>query len=348
MTKIYQPHDNLFKEMMQRKDVAQEFFQSHLPPAMLAKVDLNHLILQSDTYVDINLKRSMTDILFQTKFSKKTGYLYILIEQQTNPEKMMPFRIFRYMFKIMENHLKKTGEEKLPVVYPILYHNGKREYPYSTALLDLFDDPEDLISDILFKPIQLIDLSKIEDEALQQKIHYGIMVLVMKKVWLEKTPKVIYGLIDLVSKLEEEQNRHNKAGFLTAIIRYIVETAEVGDPKETIEAIKELLTEQEQENVMGTLAQYWEQQGKEKGILEGILEGIRTGIEKGMEAGVERGIEKGIEKGMEKGKVEGAKEKLNEVARKMLAQALSISVISQVTGLTEEEIQALNIEEEEK
>jgi predicted transposase/invertase (TIGR01784 family) len=51
---------------------------------------------------------------------------------------------------------------------------------------------------------------------------------------------------------------------------------------------------------------------------------------------------------LEEAEKKGAKKKLTEVARNMLSQNLSINVISQVTGFTEEEIQALNVEEEEK
>ena len=53
-----------------------------------------------------------------------------------------------------------------------------------------------------------------------------------------------------------------------------------------------------------------------------------------------------LEEAKKKGKVAGTKEKLKEVARNMLAQTLPISVISQVTGFTEEEIQVLTEEKE--
>lgn len=66
---------------------------------------------------------------------------------------------------------------------------------------------------------------------------------------------------------------------------------------------------------MSTLAQYWKQQGKEKGIQEGVRQGIEKGIKK------ERLL----------------------ITRNMLAKGLYISVISQVTELSEEEIQFLCI-----
>lgn len=69
---------------------------------------------------------------------------------------MMPFRVFKYVFSIMKSHMKKTGEMTLPVIFPAIVYTGDQAYHSSTDLLDLFHDPDGLISDILFNPIQWI------------------------------------------------------------------------------------------------------------------------------------------------------------------------------------------------
>jgi predicted transposase/invertase (TIGR01784 family) len=58
-------------------------------------------------------------------------------------------------------------------------------------------------------------------------------------------------------------------------------------------------------------------------------------IEQGRQLGLELGRQLGIEK--------GARIRINEIAKKMLSQHLSTAVISQVTGLTDKEIQALQL-----
>ncbi|MBP7901060.1 MAG: Rpn family recombination-promoting nuclease/putative transposase, partial [Gammaproteobacteria bacterium] len=50
---------------------------------------------------------------------------------------------------------------------------------------------------------------------------------------------------------------------------------------------------------------------------------------------------KGVEKGMELGKQEGEQAKALEIARNMLANGLEIALIAQLTGLTQDDIQAL-------
>lgn len=223
----------------------------------------------------------------------------------------------------MEKHLKKTKDKKLPLIYPVLFHNGKRKYPYSTDFLDCFHDPDRLMEEVLFKPIQLIDLSQIDDEVLQRKLHYGIMALSMKRVCTQYASELIRGLKEPIRKLEQKYSET----MLTPLFNYIIGFAETKSPEETIDAIRETLTDQTREAVMSTLAQYWEQQGKEKGIQEGVLQG--------MEKGIQEGVLQGMEKGMEKEKY--------IIARNMLTKGLDIAVISETTGLSEREIQSLQV-----
>ena len=54
------------------------------------------------------------------------------------------------------------------------------------------------------------------------------------------------------------------------------------------------------------------------------------------------GMEKGIEKGIEKGRAEGEAQSKILIARNMLSKGLDIALISEFTGLTEEEIEGLD------
>jgi len=90
-----------------------------------------------------------------------------------------------------------------------------------------------------------------------------------------------------------------------------------------------------------------EKQDYEKSVLEyedvkeamkyhrkmGITEGFEKGLEKGMEKGREEGLQEGIEKGRE-----GA---LIQTARNLLTLGISIADIAKATGLSEEQITAL-------
>lgn len=75
----------------------------------------------SESFIDDKLRLQVADILYSADFGDQSGYLYILIEHQSSQEELMPFRILKYVFAIMESHLKTTGKTRLPVVYSMMF-----------------------------------------------------------------------------------------------------------------------------------------------------------------------------------------------------------------------------------
>lgn len=84
-----------------------------------------------------------------------------------------------------------------------------------------------------------------------------------------------------------------------------------------------------------------EQRGLEKGLKKGLEQGMKQGIEQGMKQGIEQGLEQGLEQGRKQGLEQGRNQERSEMARKMKEAHLPSAVIAQVTGLTEEEVNAL-------
>jgi len=80
----------------------------------------------------------------------------------------------------------------------------------------------------------------------------------------------------------------------------------------------------------------------EEGIARGRAEGLAEGMEKGKAEGIAEGMIKGkaegIAEGMEKGLAQGIKETQLSTARKMLKLGMTIEEITEITGLTKEEI----------
>ena len=74
-------------------------------------------------------------------------------------------------------------------------------------------------------------------------------------------------------------------------------------------------------------------EGKALGIALGITEGITKGIAEGITKGKAEGIAEGITKGKAEGKV--------EIAIKLLKKKYSINDITELTGLSSEEIQKI-------
>src|SRR4051812_6517281 len=101
-----QAHDGFFKKSMSNPNVAREFFEFHLPAMIKDKVNLDTLKLQKESFLDNILGQGIVDMLFEVQFGQDLGYLTLLVEHQNKPDPLMPFRIYKYMLRICDNHLK--------------------------------------------------------------------------------------------------------------------------------------------------------------------------------------------------------------------------------------------------
>ena len=90
---------------------------------------------------------------------------------------------------------------------------------------------------------------------------------------------------------------------------------------------------------------YWmiEELSIEKHKKESWDEGWEKGIEQGIEKGIEEGIEKGIEQGLEQGVKVGELNAKKAIAKEMLVKGIDKATISDLTGLTLEEINASEV-----
>jgi predicted transposase/invertase (TIGR01784 family) len=314
---IQTPHDRFFKSLMSEQKVIREFFEKNLPANIKAAVNFNTIAPQKESFVDDKLRLQVADLLFSAEFNNKPGYLYLLTEMQSAPDKLMPFRLIRYIIAIMEQHLKKGGDSKLPVVYPLVFYSGWRPYNYSTDLFDLFEENKGLAMDTLYKPFKLLDLSKISDEELRNYIDRGVILRVMKHVYEKNFLPTLRAIV----KDLKQSEKNNLQDYIYNVLSYIVEAAEIPDKQEFFKVVSELAISEG--NIM-TLAEQFRQEGYQKGQLDGISQGI--------------------EKGIEKGKLEGKNEALKTVAMSLFGQGMTIKQIASITGLSVNETEQLKNE----
>ena len=80
---------------------------------------------------------------------------------------------------------------------------------------------------------------------------------------------------------------------------------------------------------------------EEKGLVKGLAKGREEGLAKGLAKGREEGLAKGREEGLAKGREEGSKQKAYEIALNLLSLGVPVETITQASGLTRQEIKAL-------
>ena len=175
-------HDQLFRKALENPIVAKEFFETHLPENILSLMDSSSLKIEKESFIEKNLKHSISDVLFSARFGNNDGYLYILLEHQSTPDHFMAFRLLKYMTNICSRYLTQNPKAKhLPLIYPIVFYNGKKEYNASLNLWDLFEN-SNLTKEIWSNDYQLINVHNIPDEDFKQRAWSGILEFFFKHI----------------------------------------------------------------------------------------------------------------------------------------------------------------------
>ena len=114
------PHDRYMRSILTNPKAIEDFFRHYLPEKIKRLVDFSSIELQKESFIDDKLRLQIVDLLYKVKFEGKPGYLYVLMEHASSPDKLLPFRMLKYATSIMDHHLKQTGSKILPLVYPLI------------------------------------------------------------------------------------------------------------------------------------------------------------------------------------------------------------------------------------
>ncbi|MBC3250908.1 MAG: Rpn family recombination-promoting nuclease/putative transposase [Pseudomonadota bacterium] len=300
------PHDATFRQFLTQPEVARDFMELHLPAELRAICDLNTLKLESGSFVEDNLRQYFSDVLYSLKTTAgDDGYVHVLIEHQSTPDRHMAFRLIRYAVAAMQRHLE-AGHKKLPLVIPMLFYTGKRSpYPYSTRWLDEFANPE-LAGKLYSTAFPLVDVTVIPDDEIAGHRSMAALTLLQKHIHHRDLAELVDRLAPILL-----------AGYLSSsqvvsLVHYIVQAGETSDAEAFVRQLAQRVPQHG--DTLMTIAQQLEQKG------------------------IEKGIEKGIQLGRQEGHSEGERDATLKIARTMLQNGLDRNTVMKMTGLTEDEL----------
>ncbi|MBA8867203.1 putative transposase/invertase (TIGR01784 family) [Pantoea agglomerans] len=295
------PHDATFRQFLTHPDVARDFMELHFPAELRAICDLSTLKLESGSFVEDDLRQYFSDVLYSLKTTAGEGYVHVLIEHQSSPDKHMAFRLMRYAVAAMQRHLE-AGHKKLPLVIPVLFYTGKRSpYPYSTRWLNEFDDPA-LSGKLYSSAFPLVDVTVIPDDEIAGHRSMAALTLLQKHIHQRDLAELTDRLAPILL-----------AGYLSSsqvisLVHYIVQAGETADAEGFVRELAQRVPQHG--DALMTIAQQLEQ----------------------------KGIQKGIQLGRQEGRNEGMLEGKLEVARTMLQNGIDRITVMKMTGLTEDDL----------
>ena len=254
----------------------------HLPPALLKICDLTTLKLESGSFVEDDLRPYYSDVLYSLKTDRGDGYVHVLIEHQSSPDRLMAFRLMRYAVAAMQRHLD-AGHKSLLLVIPVLFYQGKRSpYPHTMNWLQLFSEPE-RAEELYNGHFPLVDVTVIPDEEIMNHRSMAALTLLQKHIRQRDLNEFLDQLVTLM--LTEFMTGQQ----VMALVNYMLQAGETPDAEAIIRELAQRVPQHEDK--LMTLAQQLEQKGMEKGIekgrqlgeLEASLKIARNLLENGMD-----------------------------------------------------------------
>lgn len=311
------PHDAVFKTFLHHPETARDFLQIHLPASLCELCDFQTLKLETDSFIEEELRAYYSDVLWSVKTTDGDGYIYVVIEHQSTPNAHMAFRLMRYAVAAMQKHLD-TGHQQLPLVVPMLfYHGAKSPYPYSLCWLDEFASPK-LARQLYAAAFPLVDITVIPDDEIVQHRRMALLELIQKHI----RQRDLMGLVEqIVSLLVTGLTNDSQ---IKTLFNYILRTGDAPRFREFIRGVAER-SPQHKEHLM-TIADRLHEAGFQKGWLEGQQEGQQ----------------KGKQEGKQEGLIEGQRAEALRIARTMLADGIDINTVQRITRLSAEDIQGLS------
>ncbi len=94
------PHDSFFKVLFTDLAVARDFMQCYLPPEILTRLELATLRLEPESFVDPELRKHFSDLLFSVKTTEQEAvFVFLLLEHKSAPEPWVAFQLLRYIVR---------------------------------------------------------------------------------------------------------------------------------------------------------------------------------------------------------------------------------------------------------
>ena len=236
----------------------------------------------------------------------KNKNVFILIEHQSSVDYKMSYRIMRYKYAIIESAIdKKRLKEKsyrIPMVIPVVLYTGKRKWKRL-----LINDIEEKVEGYAENWLEytLIDVNKFSKEQL-----LADNLIITKAMLIEKSKnkEELYKNIEDIINMQKAKKAFDNLQLEKLITYELSETEDKNIMHEFIEKIRNI-------------------EGSEE-IMTNASRIINREIRKERKAGLEQGIQQGLRQGI-------------ALVAKKLKGKMEIKDISQITGLSEAEIENL-------
>lgn len=217
MKKVINPHDRLFREIWGKKSVAADFLQNYLPGNVLGLANLTTIEICKDSFIEKELEDYFSDLLYKVKLKDKPGYVYLLFEHKSYPEKHIHLQILEYKVKIWRLHLKQNPDE-LPVIVPIVLYHGRTKHGAEKRSSGMMNISEPGLSVYIpdFEYV-LCDLTAYSDDEIRGAVLSRVVMLPFKHIRDPDIMEKLPGILSLIRYILDSE----ACAVWKPILRYV-------------------------------------------------------------------------------------------------------------------------------
>ena len=331
-SKIHHEHDKMVKKILENKKEAAEFINRAIKLCEPIKPD--DLINYNKEYITEFFEIRAADVVY--KF--KNNNVFFLIEHQRKVDYSMPYRIFEYKSEILKSNVDREGIKqknyKVLQIIAVVIYTGAGKWKVPQNLLQVQEQCTTYLKEQLginsFYVLE--DINKYSNQELLESDNLLEKIFLLEKSKNEEEVKENF--IKIVEKLQEEENqgkitKEAKEEFEKNIIKILL-------PKISIKEMKEQLEKVEKTNRKGRDQMYG------LAVCDMLARENRIMRKNSEKIGEKRGRAIGEKQGRAIGEKCGLKNGIIQVATNMLKAKRNPSMIKNMTGLTDEELEKIS------
>jgi predicted transposase YdaD len=316
-------HDPGYKGLFSHPKMVKELLRGFLQGEWIEKLDFSSLERMSNSFVSDDLRERQSDVIWRVRLEGEQGgwvYLYLLLEFQSTSDPFMAVRVLTYVSLLLEDIIRKEGlkpGDRLPVVLPLVLHNGKGRWRAPVRLESLFVSvPKELRRYLPKLTYLLLDERRLDlGRPDLERNPAAALFRFETNATAEALPALYQDLNDLLPP-EEQALRRTIHAWITAVVRRAIPDVIIPEGVNLEEAsmLEETLIE-------------WREKIRKEARKEARKEGLRArqqGRKEGRKEGREEGREEGRQEGRKVGRQEGRKEGRVLGLRKVLLQQMTL------------------------
>lgn len=239
-------HDAFVRLVLSDLQTARAFMQHFLGPTA-GQLDLAHLELRSDTFVDENLDKTATDLLYQVPWRNRSdAYVAMIVEHKCEGSarasgEHLPLQLRGQELDLLRQHRRNHPNDPLPLVFLVALYHGAKPYRGPRTVGESMALPPDMVP-VRWKhqDMILIDLAVLDETDLGQD-KLGLFLRVLKHIYDDNFLEIYQGWVPALQALD---NSVRDRSFVIALNTYAVTSAKMENQAKFAEiALKSYSTE---------------------------------------------------------------------------------------------------------